>query len=82
MLLRNIGQLNATSLADFEADIENVTLATKPEPIAAGSAPYDRNLTLKNYDCVDAFLQKPISISELIDATEVQIGRIGLTTSH
>jgi hypothetical protein len=37
--------LNATSLADFEADIKNVLNQPKPEPIAEESAPYGRDLT-------------------------------------
>lgn len=36
---------NATSLADFEADIKNILSQPKPEPRTVDSAPYDRDLT-------------------------------------
>jgi hypothetical protein len=40
-----VSPLNATTLADFEADIKNVLSQPKPEPIAVDSALYDRDLT-------------------------------------
>ena len=40
---------NATSLADFEADIKKILSQAKPEPIV-DSAPYDRDLTTEEIE--------------------------------